>query len=333
MNDDYTNEDNQQTYPEGKVRYMEREQGIYKGSKEEDFESDKSIKRRKALSGDLPQFETPMPKVPDWEYWSSRFERKSQEYKEYAPNKERHVIIRLPNPSRVSFIGDLHAGNPWTYHDRIRQEIEVIRNTPNSFVVLGGDAIDGFFFNPAQMEQIEQTPEQMRYLRALITTLGEENKLLVAWSGDHDGWQKKQGVDPYTEFAEKVGAYFMHGVGHITFKLEDKEIRLTGAHQLPGSSIYNKAHPATRASKDIQGADIYVNFHTHAKAHLEQSVQLFGGDARWVHMCSAGPYKATDEYSRKKGWSQQNPEEMFGFTLELSDKGIIYHKDILKAHK
>lgn len=308
-----------------------KERGLY--SLNGEFRTDREIKRTLALKGELPVFETPFPVNRDWRYWSGRFQQRAEDYKEAVGLKESHVEIRLPENALVNFIGDLHAGNPWTFHDRIDQEIELILNTTNSFAVLGGDCVDGYFFNPAQMEQIEQAPQQYRYLRSLVHELGKQNKLLVAWGGDHDGWGKRMGYDPYVEFAENVGAHFMHGVGHITFKQGDEKIRVTGAHRLPGHSIYNKAHPSTRASKEVQGADIYANFHTHEKAHLEQGVNLFGGGARWVHACSAGPYMASSEYSRKLGFARQDPEVMFGWSFELVNGEITYHKDIVKAHK
>ena len=156
---------------------------------------------------------------------------------------------------------------------------------------------------------------------------------MVAWAGDHDGWTKKMGIDPYAEFVTKINARFMHGVGFITLHNGDNTTRITAAHQLPGSSIYNSTHPSVRASREIQGSDWYVNFHTHEKGHLEQGVDLFGGEARWVHALSAGPYKASDEYSRKKGWVHQSPEKMFGFSFILNKEGGVYHKDILNAHE
>ena len=311
-----------------------KERGLYTSPSERSFKSDREIKRDLALRGELPDFLTPLPAKRDWKYWSARFIQKQKDYNEAVPKKENNIIIRLPEPSLVSFIGDLHAGNPNTFHERVAREIELILNTKNSFLMLGGDMIDGFFFNPAQYEQIEQLPEQRRYLTAMIEEVGKNHKLLIAWSGEHDSyWQKKMGADPYTDFAESVNAYFIEGIGYVTLKVGKQDIKILVGHKLPGSSIYNKAHPETRASNKIQGADIYVGFHTHEKAHLEQSIKEFGGKARWVHMCAAGTYKASDEYSRKNGWAVQDPKEMFGFSFEFNGEDIIYYNDIIKAHK
>ena len=322
-----------QIYSKKEIKKMSKERGIFTNPKEESFKSDKKIKREAILRGDMPYLETPLPEKKEWPYWSERFIKRQEQYREVVYNKERHVEITIPEHSLLSFIGDGHPGHPWTFHERIKAEIDLILNTPNSYIFLGGDMIDGYFFNPAQFEQIEQAPEQVAYMKSMIEALGQEGKLLVAWSGDHDGWSKKMGIDPYAEFANEVKSYFMHGVGFITLKNGDNITRITAAHQLPGHSIYNKAHPAIRASREIQGADWYVNFHTHKKAHLEQGVDLFGGDARWVHALSCGPYKASDEYSRKKGWMHQNPKEMFGFSFILDGEDNAYCRDIVKAHK
>jgi hypothetical protein len=321
-----------QIYDKETIKKM-KERGIYTSPKESSFKSDREVKRKMALRGELPEFVTPLPAKRDWKYWSARFIQKEKDFKEAIPKKENNIIIRLPMPALVSFIGDLHAGNPHTFHERVALEIESILNTKNSFLILGGDMIDGFFFNPAQYEQIEQLPEQRRYLTSMIEELGKNHKLLVAWSGEHDTWGKKMGADPYTSFAESVNAYFIEGIGYVTLNVGKQNVKILVSHKLPGSSIYNYAHPATRASREIQGADIYIGFHTHKKAHLEQSVKLFGGEAKWVHLCAAGTYKTDDEYSRRNGWANQDPKEMFGFSFEFNGEDIVYHNDILKAHK
>jgi len=167
--------------------------------------------------------------------------------------------------------------------------------------------------------------------------LGENKKLLVGWAGDHDKWMDKMGNSMYADFFENTGAYYMYGLGYVTLQVGKTEYKLTGAHKLPGSSIYNNNHPQDRAARfgGAWGSDIIVSAHNHKKGHSEKTFTGFGGEAIHVHQIALGPYKCQDEYSKKNGWSKQVPEEMYGSAviLEPDSKYVRYYDDILLANK
>lgn len=317
-----------------KIEDEMKERGIYTGGNKEDFESEETIKRRLALEGDLPNMETPIPTKKDFEYWSSRFRARQAQWKETSQVEKNHVVINFKKDVIINFIGDIHAGSPWTDYRRIHQEIEAIANKPNSYVILGGDLVDGYFFNPAQMEQIEQTPEQVAYMQSLIDYLAKEKRLLVAFGGDHDGWSKKMGIDPYYDMPQRTGAYYMHGVGYVELNVGDENYRLIGSHRLPGHSMYNNVHPEMRLSREVQGGDLYFGCHTHTKGYAQQAIKGYGDNSKKVHFLSVGPYKSMDNYSRKKGWTKQSEKEMYGSAVRLHSKNkiITYYDSVLEAN-
>ena len=288
--------------------------------------------------GDLPVLKTPtLKRLTFTDYWSPRFVRRQEEVLEAREQQTNSVEIEFPAERIcINFMADLHAGGEADY-GRISKEVETIVNTPNSYVILLGDVIDGFFFNYAQMEQIEQVPEQIQYTKSLLKYLGENKKLLVGWAGDHDKWMDKMGNSMYADFFENTGAYYMYGLGYVTLQVGKTEYKLTGAHKLPGSSIYNNNHPQDRAARfgGAWGSDIIVSAHNHKKGHSEKTFTGFGGEAIHVHQIALGPYKCQDEYSKKNGWSKQVPEEMYGSAviLEPDSKYVRYYDDILLANK
>lgn len=299
------------------------------------FKSQQELRREAFLKGEHQgvTYDTPLPVERPFGYWSDRFKKRQEEYKETIDQRE-HVEFTFYEDTLLNFIGDIHAGSPDTYYDRLEQEVGAIVNTPNSYAILMGDIVDGFFFNPAEFNQIEQAPEQFEYMRSLVKYLSENNKLLVGFGGDHDLWASKTGYDPYRTFARETGAHYMRGVGYITAHVGEQDYKIVGAHQLPGNSIYNNVHPSMRFVKENEGADIVVNGHTHRKGVSVQPVRGFGDEARQVIYATIGPYKATDDYAQKKGFAVQKPEEMFGISVCLSkDKKIaVPHYDILEAH-
>lgn len=313
-----------------------RELGIFTNDREDSFKSDQEVRRKLALEGQLPepQFKTPLPVPRPFDYWSQRFRTRQEQYQETASQKK-FVDISFPGDITLNFIGDTHAGNPETHYKRLEQEVETIVNSPQSYIILVGDLVDGFFFNPAQMEEMEQVPEQFQYVNSLLKYIGEKKRLLFGFSGQHDSWVRKMGADPEAQFAQELGSFYFQGVGHIQATCGEVPYKLVGAHNLPGFSIRDNTWSQKRASAEIQGADIYFAGDSHKKGHSEQPIKEFGPDARWVHYISIGPYKPSDEYSRKLGYADQTPNEMYGSAVKLSGDHfeIKYFDNILEANK
>lgn len=274
-----------------------------------------------------------IPTSKTFEYWGDRFEVRQKQYNEAEIRKDKVEFLFDQEPI-INVMGDLHIGSPNTDYKRINEEIEIICRTPNSYLMILGDTVDGFFFNPAEMEQMEQPPEQFRYINSIFEKVGKEKKLLVAFGGDHCTWAKKTGADPYEEFSSKFNAHYMHGVGFLTLKVGETDYKMIAAHRLPGFSMYNNSHPEMRLSKDVQGADIYLGAHTHTKGYNQQEVQQFGGESRLVNFISVGPYKASDEYSRKKGFPNKTENGMYGcaFKLYKDHRQVKYYSSILEAN-
>ncbi len=279
------------------------------------------------------QFLTPLDIGEDWEYWNERFIKRQESWKETGeiPN---HVHIRLPETSTIALIGDHHVGSGHVDYKRIAAEMDAIIDTPNMYAILLGDTVDGFFWGgEAQMEQMEQPPEQYEYNRAMIRLLGKHGKLLAGFGGDHDGWAQKLGVNAIQNFVNESGGYYMEGLGYIDIYIGDQNYRMALAHKLPGSSIYNNAHPQRRAlNEGARDADIIVSGHTHRKGILTQAANDWEG-GRVVHMHSVGPYKSGDRFSRKHGWRNQEDDSMFGTAVKLfeGEHHIEDYFDILEA--
>lgn len=313
-------------------------EGLYRGPNEADFSSKAEIRKEYALRGEMPEFVTPLPIERTYkEYYSPKFRAKAEEFREVFEVPTNHVEIRLPDEVNcINFIPDCHIGSGFTDYDRIESEIDVIMGTPNSYVVFMGDIIDGFFFNAAQMEEMEQTPEQLKYMKAMFKHVAEDKRLLAAVGGDHDLWPKKMGINPYAEFADTYGAHYLHGMSYLTLYVGEQEYNITLAHQLPGSSVYNLTHPQMRAANRHGGAfgsNVVVSAHNHKKGYSRDTVKSFGNKRHDMHYLALGSYKSQDDYSRKKGWAEQQAQEMYGASIILlpDKEEIVYQHSIISA--
>ena len=278
--------------------------------------------------------DTPLITSKNADYWFERFKERQDEYKETIPWRN-HIEKTFPVTPLIALIGDTHIGSPHVDYEMLQRDFELIKNTDGVYVMFMGDLIDGFFFNPAQMEQIEQTPEQKAFMTSMLKELGEEDKIIAVWGGDHGGWVKKMGFSAYERAGDELQTHYMEGVGHITAKVGDQEYKITAAHKLPGSSIYNDAHPTVRAGREIPGADIYIGAHKHHKAYLEQVGDGFPGSAKNVHHIMLGTYKETDGYARKHGMHRIPEDGRGGSAIYLSadERRIVYDNSISHAIK
>ena len=136
------------------------------------YKSIETLRLEAMKKGDLPVLKTPtLKRLTFTDYWSPRFVRRQEEVLEAREQQTNSVEIEFPAEKIcINFMADLHSGGEADY-GRINKEVETIVNTPNSYVMLLGDVIDGFFFNYAQMEQIEQVPEQIQYTKSLLKYL------------------------------------------------------------------------------------------------------------------------------------------------------------------
>lgn len=313
---------------------LPKQKGLY--SADGSFRSDQTIKRDLALEGQLePVYQTPLVKPQTLNQFIERAEQRKQAMKEASQLSENHVELSLPDTATINLMGDLHFGNPNTDNKRIQQEVEAIKNTPNSFVMMMGDLVDGIFWGGAsQSEQNQTLSEQHGFIRSLFKEL--RGKVIAGVSGEHDSkWASKSGADPYDIMTGETGAPYIRGIAEIGVNIGDFLYKIVAAHKMRGHSMYNKNHPTFRMEKfNIQGGDVYVSAHNHQKQIAQETLRDFDGSREVTHV-AIGPYKTGDEYGDRSGFPAQKKQEMFGAAIRLhkDEKKVDVEKDILNAVK
>ncbi len=241
---------------------------------------------------------------PTLDEWTEEFTRRKDLREEFEclPD-EVEIRIETNQPIIIATIGDIHAGGGEVDYELLRRDIRFVASHPNAYAILGGDLMDAFFFNPAQDMQIGSWNEQRMFSFAVLEEL--KDKILYMEQGDHDMWAGRTGTTIYEEIRSRFNIPIVRGSSRIRLNLPDVCYQIVSAHQLPGHSMYNDVHPEMREARfGTQGADIYLGFHTHKKAFHKQMVDSFDGCKEQLYI-SSGPYKYSDEYSKKKGWSKQ----------------------------
>ena len=301
------------------------------------FRSKTEIRRRLAERGDIAGLEiiSPVALPFDVNHYLNRASSRADSMNELSPRAGREVEVTLPRTSIISVIGDTHFGQKNVDHNRIMREIETIKNSPDSYVILNGDLVEGLFWGGASGgEQVANLDEQRGFLVGMFHAL--KGRIIVGTSGEHDSkWASRSGADPYSDFSERTGAPYVRGTAEVTMNVGQEKYKLSISHRKRGFSQYNKNHPTFREARfELQDADIYISGHTHKKQISQEAIRKFGRSDQVTHI-SNGTYKAGDDYGDRMGFVRQKPEEMYGCSIRLhaDRKKVDVNYCILEAHR
>jgi UDP-2,3-diacylglucosamine pyrophosphatase LpxH len=246
------------------------------------------------------------------------FTRRRDERNQLLPIPERVTHdFGVDHPVLIALIGDTHIGAENVDYERLHDEVSAVAQTQGAYALFMGDLVDGFFFMPGKDGAIGNLAEEALFAHAVFDEL--QGKVIAAWGGDHDvTWASKTGPTMYQRFREETGGHYLHGLSHVDMIVGEQTYKLTGAHRLPGFSMYNNTHGQMRARNfdAANGADIVVSGHTHRKGHARQPARSREG-TQMVDYISIGAYKSTDEYARKLGFGRQEYDDMGGYALIL----------------
>lgn len=301
-----------------------RNKGLYTGSDESSYRSEYFIRSKNS-----PEFTmTPrvLPSDRTFNEWAEHLDYIRRMKREITPiTKNVDVVFRDDLPKMIALIGDPHIGGETDYL-RLRDDIAAVKETEGAKAIMLGDVVDGMFFKTGStQDRLVSLNEEAYMAKAMLDELS--GKLIAAWGGDHDfDWASQQGLSLYHDFVERYNAHLMHGIGYIDFymgheKPEEPTHKTAGAHRHPGFSIYSYTAASERLQREsAQDCDIVYTGHNHRKGITEKSMPTSTGTKRMIFI-SVGPYKKTDHWMRKQGYSQQENDQLGGIALILYPNG------------
>jgi hypothetical protein len=308
--------------------------------------------KRIRADGLIPDVESSRPKFVehydwpedvDWREWVDLWGDTLEREKKIDPINTKLTVnlSHLTDPINICFAGDLHMGGGFTNHKLIRDTIEFILETPNTYLALVGDVIEGFLPSFRSAEAREQMPasvkSQIAAYRSLVNELLSENCLLWATWGDHDGmWMEKAiGINVVKNTIHDRVPYFT-GRGLVKVLLGGQTYHIIANHRENNRSQWNRVHPSRRQFDRFFPADIMVTAHTHQPS-FQMDYQLvdareaglgIGGKVWYV---VTGTAKTGPDPYTIRGW---NPG-VFGVptaTLFPDKRDIEFHSSPTYAH-
>lgn len=231
-------------------------------------------------------------------------------------------------PVAISFISDQHIA-PGTACDfrRMREDANLIRETPGLYACLAGDGVDNHLKIRSAVLGAQSTPGEQWELFDYYLGLFAE-KILVVCSGNHDAWTVQfAGTDMLKVIAQANRVRYCPAAARITIKVEEQVYSLAFRHQYRYNSNFNQTHCVKQWFRmGEESFDVGVIGH-----HHEAAIEAFlaQGAVRWA--ARPGSYQITTPYTDQYGFNKAKPTCPTFILFGGEEKRIIGFWDVRDA--
>lgn len=223
---------------------------------------------------------------------------------------------------KIIALSDLHIGDSLCNLKLIRQVLDDIKNSPNTFIILNGDLINNSIKNSVSTiyDEVLSPMESIARLTDLLEPI--KDRILVIHPGNHE-WRsyKEDGIDIIRLVARQLGIEDRFSDGwwylYLTLGMGNKGrplmYTITGVHGYGGGRKNGGKINNLVEMSDKVIADIYVMGHTHTPIMTRNSI--FVPD--YQHRCLVQKdkyYLMTNSFLEYGGYGEQ-----YGFTPSTTE--------------
>jgi predicted phosphodiesterase len=250
---------------------------------------------------------SPPPEEMDLEEYFNSLERVSDARASISRTQESTVFTPADNlPVGIAFTSDWHVGAGGVDYSRLREDLDLIRETDGLYAVHLGDLIENTKpqgkSGPALWGALFPNPDdQIRYLVSRMRMIS--GKWVAICQGNHDAFDGRwAGIDRLPALADDLGCpYFTERGGTIIVDHGGQRYVVVVKHNWRGNSGVNKSNAQRRVWDEWpwewQSADVVVLGHTHEP--LVETVQRRGQPVAYIR---CGTYKVKDDYGERLGY-------------------------------
>ena len=238
---------------------------------------------------------------------------------------EVNVTVADDKPIMVVFFSDLHIGHTQCNMALLRHDLDLIKNTPGLYVVMGGDLADNVVTAVSGRGMFHEQLAPIRIQQALIDRMCgyvTKDKTLAMLLGNHEGWSLSSAdYDPIAYIAQKIGCAYLGAHGFVNVTLGGETYKILTAHQFRMRSSFNLTHQAKRLEDFMGEADVTFTGHTHegsGENTKRRNKKRFYGQA--------GTYLQSSRYGKTLGFAGASAE-MPGVILWPGRKKFIGFND------
>jgi hypothetical protein len=249
--------------------------------------------------------DAPLPHVPVEERWQQAEEQTAKDIERHAA--ERHLKVRIPgdSPIGISFISDQHIRETGPIDlTRMREDAELIRETPGLYAFLGGDGVDNHIKHRAAMVASGSSPKREWEMYDHYLSIFGEDKIVAMISGNHDDWTRDfAGMDMVDRLARRHRVHYHPDEVMCKLSVDGVLYRVKMRHQYRFNSTFNLGHTIKRLwEMGDDDFDIGVVCH-----HHESHMETFDKHGTMRVGFRPGSYQYMSSYSRRLGFKRNTP--------------------------
>lgn len=208
--------------------------------------------------------------------------------------EEATVVVHpeYPNlPINFIWVTDVHYGNMSTQYDLLNRHLEIAEHTPNTYVIFGGDLIDGFSAAKHPVASLGDAISPQVQAQAMMTRvleLDQKNKVLGLAYGNHEGFVEMAGLDFYQSFAGDMTAPIFNKNGVLNLVVGRETYRMGLWHKFWGLSKINVSNRGKRAIE--YGGYSNIEIALLGDDH-QASAEIFSKNGKRMLVIDGGTYK------------------------------------------
>ncbi len=211
-----------------------------------------------------------------------------------------NATIKTKSPIALTVISDAHIGSPHTNYKALRSDLNVLRENPAVYALIGGDFCDnfipGFRDAGAVTGQIEPPQRQLLMFEAILADI--EKSIVAIGSGNHnDMARRKTGIDTEYFILRGIKKPYLPQGGLLKLTVGGETYKLLWKHNYRFSSSLNQFNSHHRM-REMLAPDIDVVITEHEHNPGIESIEVGEFDQkRTVLNVRTGTYKEDDPYS------------------------------------
>lgn len=214
-------------------------------------------------------------------------------------SKEKSVYLESDCPIGIIFLEDMHIGSHGVDYKAVKKIMELLEDTPNLFLALGGDLIDNFIA-AKMLKEIEdreiEVIEQIDMVDQIIERI--QHKVLWMVRGNHELRTLKAALtDPTETMAKKHNLINLGPGGQISLWVNNVEYKVFHRHRARGQGAANRFNAHKRIIEERCGEmDVVVLGH-----HHEAGVSTINRLGKTIVAINCPTFKFEDKFSDEIG--------------------------------